>query len=165
MFASPVDLWWVTQTMPRTTKRTTRSPHLATFVDGLQSSGRYTFDRTQAGKALRISDAALESSLRRLVAKRRIARVRRGFYVVVPLEHAAAGAPPASWFIDDLMRRHLEVPYYVGLLSAAALHGASHQAPRSFRSSPRGPSGPRAPDGAGFASSPSAIWKAPRLAR
>lgn len=118
--------------MSRSKKNAAHPAHLAAFVDGLQSSGRYTFDRAKAGNALGISDAALESSLRRLAAKRRIARVRRGFYVVVPLEHAAAGAPPASWFIDDLMR-HLEVPYYVGLLSAAALHGASHQASQEFQ--------------------------------
>jgi predicted transcriptional regulator of viral defense system len=34
-------------------------------------------------------------------------------------------------FIDDFMR-HLGRPYYVGLLSAAALHGAAHQQPQSF---------------------------------
>jgi predicted transcriptional regulator of viral defense system len=119
--------------MHQASKRAARPAHLGTFVDRLQAGGRYTFDRAEAGKALGISDTALESSLRRLVAKDRIARVRRGFYVVVPLEHSAAGAPPASWFIDDLMRRHLKAPYYVGLLSAAALHGAAHQAPQQFQ--------------------------------
>ena len=48
--------------------------------------------------------------------------------MVVPPEYRAAGSPPASWFIDDLMR-HLGQPYYVGLLSAAAIHGAAHQQP------------------------------------
>jgi predicted transcriptional regulator of viral defense system len=44
----------------------------------------------------------------------------------------AAGAPPATWFIDDLMRG-LDAPYYVGVLTAAAHHGASHQAPQEFQ--------------------------------
>lgn len=57
---------------------------------------------------------------------------RREFYVVVPPEYRATGSPPASWFIDELMR-HLEQPYYVGLLSAAAIHGASHQQPMTFQ--------------------------------
>ena len=35
-------------------------------------------------------------------------------------------------WIDDLMRFH-HVPYYVGLLSAAALHGAAHQQPQEFQ--------------------------------
>lgn len=50
----------------------------------------------------------------------------------MPPEHRVLGSPPASWFIDDLMRFcHCE--YYVGLLSAAALHGASHQQPMVFQ--------------------------------
>ena len=31
------------------------------------------------------------------------------------------------------MMRHLDVPYYVGWLTAAALHGASHHAPQVFQ--------------------------------
>jgi len=50
----------------------------------------------------------------------------------VPPEYRAAGCPPADWFIDDLMA-YLGPPYYVGLLTAAALHGAAHQAPQEFQ--------------------------------
>jgi hypothetical protein len=39
---------------------------------------------------------------------------------------------PADWFIDDLMG-HLGRRYYVALLSAAARHRASHQAPQVFQ--------------------------------
>lgn len=56
----------------------------------------------------------------------------RGFYVVVPPEHRPRRVPPADWFIDPMMR-HLDRAYYVGFLNAAALHGASHQAPQTFR--------------------------------
>lgn len=57
---------------------------------------------------------------------------RRGFYLVVDPAHRQLGAqPPAAW-IDDLMRFH-GVPYYVGLLSAAAMHGASQQQPQEFQ--------------------------------
>jgi predicted transcriptional regulator of viral defense system len=52
--------------------------------------------------------------------------------VIVPAEYRAAGCPPASWFIDDLMG-FLGQPYYVGLLSAAAIHGAAHQQPMVFQ--------------------------------
>lgn len=57
---------------------------------------------------------------------------RRGFYLVVDPQYRAFGALPAVAWIDDLMRFH-EVPYYVGLLSAAALHGAAHQQPQEFQ--------------------------------
>lgn len=52
--------------------------------------------------------------------------------MLVPVEYREAGSPPASWFIDYLMR-FLEQPYYIGLLSAAAIHGAAHQQPMVFQ--------------------------------
>jgi predicted transcriptional regulator of viral defense system len=105
---------------------------LAAFVEDLQARGRYTFTRTEAASALERSDAALRAALRRLKQRGRIASPRRGFYVLIPLEYREAGSPPASWFIDDLMR-FLGQPYYVGLLSAAAVHGAAHQQPMAFQ--------------------------------
>ena len=65
------------------------------------------------------------------MAKRRPAVVRRGFFVIVPLEYRQAAAPPPTWFVDDLMEFH-GPRYYVGLLSAAALYGAAHQQPQEF---------------------------------
>lgn len=75
---------------------------------------------------------AVQTALRRLRQKGRIASPRRGFYVIVPPEYRVAGCPPASWFIDHLMAR-LERQYYVGILTAAALHGAAHQQPMVFQ--------------------------------
>jgi predicted transcriptional regulator of viral defense system len=109
-----------------------RPRNLSDFADGLQSSGRYTFRREEALSALGVSEIALQSAARRLVAKGRICAPRRGFYVIVPVEYSRSGAPPPSWFIDDLMKFHGQ-PYYVGLLSAAALHGAAHQQPQVFQ--------------------------------
>jgi len=105
---------------------------LSDFVNRLQGSGRYTFLRNEARSALGVSEIALQAAVRRLVAKRRICPPRRGFYVIVPVEYSQAGAPPPSWFIDGLMKFHGH-PYYVGLLSAAALHGAAHQQPQEFQ--------------------------------
>jgi predicted transcriptional regulator of viral defense system len=105
---------------------------LTAFVDDFQAQGRYTFTRAEAAEPMVITDLALEAALRRLKKRGRIANPRRGFYVVVPLEYREAGCPPASWFIHDLMR-FLGQPYYVGLLSAAAIHGAAHQQPMVFQ--------------------------------
>jgi predicted transcriptional regulator of viral defense system len=58
--------------------------------------------------------------------------VRKGFYTIVPLEHADAGNIPTDWFIADFMR-FLDIPYYVGALTAAAYHGAAHQQPQEFQ--------------------------------
>ncbi|MFZ4440770.1 MAG: type IV toxin-antitoxin system AbiEi family antitoxin domain-containing protein [Syntrophales bacterium] len=105
---------------------------MTNFVDALQAGGRYTFTQAEAMNAEKRSDIALEAALRRLKQKGRIASPRRGFYVIVPVEYREAGCPPASWFIHDLMR-FLDQPYYVGILSAAAIHGAAHQQPMLFQ--------------------------------
>lgn len=105
---------------------------LRAFLDALQTSGRYTFTRAEARKALGVSGPALKNALWRLARAGRVAAPRRGFYVIVPPEYRAAGCLPASWFIHDLMA-YLRRPYYVGLLTAASLHGAAHQAPQEFQ--------------------------------
>ena len=105
---------------------------LSDLVDSHQARGQYVLTREQALGALDVSDEALKKAVQRLVAKRRLAVPRRGFFVIVPVEYREAGGPPPSWFIDDLMAS-LGQPYYVGLLSAAALHGAAHQQPQEFQ--------------------------------
>lgn len=105
---------------------------LADYIDRLQGTGRYCFVTEQVESETRLGGVALDAALRRLRAAARIASPRRGFHVIVPAEYRSAGAPPPSWFIDDLMR-FLGQPYYVGLLSAAALHGAAHQQPMVFQ--------------------------------
>jgi len=56
----------------------------------------------------------------------------KGLYVVVPPEYRSWRVVPADWFIDPMMN-HLSRSYYVGFLSAAARHGAAHQAPQVFQ--------------------------------
>ena len=109
-----------------------RTASLPSFVDALQARGRYTFTRAEALGVLGVSEVALKLAARRLVAKHRLAMPRRGFFVIVPLEYSEAGAPPASWFVDDLMKFE-QAAYYLGLLSAAALHGAGHEQPQEFQ--------------------------------
>jgi predicted transcriptional regulator of viral defense system len=105
---------------------------VSAFVDQLQATGIYTFSHADARAAMPTSEIAVDNALRRLKKRGRIVAPRRGFYVTVPTEYRTAGSPPPSWFIDDLMR-FLGQPYYVGLLSAASIHGASHQQPMTFQ--------------------------------
>ena len=77
---------------------------LSAFADDLQAAGRYTFLTGEARAALGGSEVALANAARRLKGRGRIAAPRRGFHVIVPAEYRATGAPPPSWFIDDLMR-------------------------------------------------------------
>jgi hypothetical protein len=102
------------------------------WIEALPGEGRYDFSRSDAVQASDVSEAAVKMTLYRLKRSGAIVSPRRDFFVVVPPEYRSAGCPPATWFIDDLMR-HLGRRYYVSLLSAAALHGAGHQQPMAFQ--------------------------------
>src|ERR1019366_2078653 len=104
----------------------------SSYMTRLLSTGRVVFSREEARQALGVSDGALLDAAERQQRKHHLVSPRRGFYVIVPPQHLAWGAPPPSWYIDDLMR-HESRPYYVGLLKAAELHGATHQAVMEFQ--------------------------------
>lgn len=105
---------------------------LPNFVTALQSEGRLTFTRAEAIAALGITKAAFLKATARLQKRHMLFNPRHGFYVAVPPQFMNWEAPPPPWYIDALMR-HEERPYYVGLLKAAELHGATHHAVMEFQ--------------------------------
>jgi predicted transcriptional regulator of viral defense system len=105
---------------------------LSSYASGLLAAGRGAFSADEAQKEIGISRGAFLDAAERLQRRGQLIRLRRGFYVIVPPQHSTAGAPPPEWYIDALMR-HEKRPYYVGLLAAAAAHGASHQAVMEFQ--------------------------------
>ena len=110
----------------------TEQQNLGDWIDGLERTGRYSFTLDEVRQSRRMSAVALEKALQRQCAKGRLVRVRRSFYVLVPVAYSSAGCVPAEWFLSDLMT-WLQIPYYVGCLSAAALHGAAHQRPQELQ--------------------------------
>ena len=102
------------------------------WVDGRQAHGQYTFVRQDVLTGTDLSPEAVKKALQRLSRRGRVLKLKDYFYVIVPLEYLSAGGPPVSWFIHDLMAA-MGLPYYVGLLSAAAQQGASHQQPQEFQ--------------------------------
>lgn len=109
-----------------------KSTRLIEYLDTLQDKGRLTFTKAEATRTLNLSQIAFNRAAERLIAKKQLIHPSRGFFVIVPAEYRSAGAPPISWFINEFMKFH-EQPYYVGVLSAASLHGAAHQAPQEFQ--------------------------------
>jgi predicted transcriptional regulator of viral defense system len=107
-------------------------PTLTQYIHDLQAGGRITFTDEEALAALGITRNAFLKASARLQKAKLLLNPRQGFYVAVPAQYASWGAPPPAWYIDALMR-HEERPYYVGLLKAAELHGASHQAAMEFQ--------------------------------
>ena len=105
---------------------------LAGYVDRLLSEGRTVFDAVEAERALGVGHRSFLDAAERLQRAGKLLRPRQGFYVIVPPQYAAWGGPPPAWYIEALMDREDE-GYYVGLLKAAELHGATHQAVMEFQ--------------------------------
>lgn len=104
----------------------------AAYIDALQTDGRLVFTTEQAAAALERPLVAARAQLRRLRHKGEIAEPFRSFHVVVPPRYRRLGCLPADQFIADLMA-HVGGPWYVALLSAAAIYGAAHQAPMALQ--------------------------------
>ena len=109
-----------------------RRSALSSYVSGLLSAGQVVFTAEQAERALGIGHGAFLDAAERLQRREAVLNPRQGFYVVVPPQYASWGAPPPAWYIDALMG-HEDQAYYVGLLKAAELHGATHQAVMEFQ--------------------------------
>lgn len=109
-----------------------RTSSLATYVEELASSGQTCFTREEAAEALGVSHGALLDAAARLKRRGHIFAPRRGFYVITPTRYLKWGAPPPTWYVDAMMK-DAGRPYYVALLKAAELHGASHQAVMEFQ--------------------------------
>ena len=105
--------------------------YIETYLETVRAKGRYSFSMEELLNEFKISYDALAQRLYHLKGENKIAQIRQGFYVIIPPEYAALGTLPPDLFIDAMMK-YLDKEYYVGLLSAAALHGAAHQQPTTF---------------------------------
>jgi hypothetical protein len=106
-------------------------PHLSDVLNAYERSGRLNV----LGADLRValpdaSPEALRKALYRQQRAGRLAHLSRGadHWLIVPLQYADAGSPPLEIWLDPYLRKTLGAAYYVGLLSAAEIYGASPQA-------------------------------------
>ncbi len=103
------------------------SIRLSAFLEQKLKLGSITFTKTEAIESLGCSELAFMRASQRFQKKGLLLRPVSGFYVIVEIEYRDAGGPPPIHFIGKLMK-YLKLPYYVGLLTAAKYHGATHQA-------------------------------------
>lgn len=97
-------------------------------IDDAERAGRLTFTTEDIARALAgLSPKALQQALFRQKRRGRVTRVARGVgqWLIVPLMHAASGAPPLETWLHHFLSTVLKEPYYVGLLSAADAYGVS----------------------------------------
>lgn len=72
------------------------------------------------------TDVALINELSRLAKKGEIVNLRQGFYLILPPRYRTYRKVPLELYVEKLFK-YLNKPYYIGLYSAAAFYGASHQ--------------------------------------
>ena len=102
------------------------------YVNHLATQGQHCFTTHEIMHELGLSQTNAWAAIIRLEKKGLIASPHRGFHVIVPPESRRLGCLPPEQFIPDLMA-HLNIPYYIGLLSAAQYYGASHQQAQIFQ--------------------------------
>ena len=109
-----------------------RRSSLSMWVADRLAKTHLTFSREEAMREVGMNHGAFLDAAERLQKRGHLVSPRRGFYVIVPPRFLSWGAPPPSWYIDDLMRFE-RCPYYVGLFKAGEFHGATHQAVMEFQ--------------------------------
>ncbi|CAN5361728.1 type IV toxin-antitoxin system AbiEi family antitoxin [soil metagenome] len=106
--------------------------HFADYIKSIRASGHYAFTTEKALADLGITPNALRCGMYKLSKKHDIVSPAKNLYVIVPPEYQSLGCLPADELIPILLK-HWNLPYYVGLLSAAYYYGASHQKPQTFQ--------------------------------
>lgn len=106
--------------------------HIGDYLNALRAEGKYTLTLNELREKSELSDKAILQTLFRAKKSGDLYQLRRGFYLIIPPEHAIAGVLPIYLYIDDLMR-FLHRDYYISLFSAAMLYGAAHQQPMNHQ--------------------------------
>lgn len=101
--------------------------NISDWIHSREIRGKATFSIVDVKDAFAERPSkSINTELSRQVSRGRVQSVYRGFYVIVPVQYQLKGVIPPVYYVDDLMD-YVDKPYYVGLLSAAAMYGASHQ--------------------------------------
>lgn len=104
-------------------------PH---YLKKIRQQGHLFFTIDQLITDLNISKRAALSAISRIKKQGDIISPAKGLYIIVPPERQPYGSIAAQELVPILMN-YLHADYYVSLLSAAELYGASHQKPQRFQ--------------------------------
>ena len=94
--------------------------------------GKLYFEKEEAISHLNVTQEQFRHQAYRLIKKNRIQHLTRNFFMIIPEEFQNMGVLPIQWIINPLMK-HLNQNYYIGLLTAASMYGASHHQPMAHQ--------------------------------
>lgn len=96
------------------------------YIKHLLSIENYSFSLEEIINQTDSTGTSLKFELARLVEKKEIVNLRKGFYLIIPPRYSKQGYLPIQLYISKLSQC-LNRNYYLGFYSAAMFHGASHQ--------------------------------------
>lgn len=96
------------------------------------ADGKYFFSKEEVLSVLGLNQNQFRLQIFRLYQKQVVKNLGHGFFMIIPPEYYHLGSLPPHWIVDPLMN-YLHHEYYIGLLSAASLYGATQQQPMTFQ--------------------------------
>lgn len=118
--------------MERIGVRDEGTPRPSDLADWALSRGMSAMTTDEIARLIRVPRDQVRKRLHAPTKRGHWVSPATGLWIPVPPEYRLWGAPEGIEIVDPLMR-HLGIQYYVGWLSAAAIHGASHHAPQQFQ--------------------------------
>ncbi|MCA1745497.1 MAG: type IV toxin-antitoxin system AbiEi family antitoxin [Bacteroidales bacterium] len=99
---------------------------VSNYIKQLLSYEEYSFSLDELIQNIDKSETSIKRELSRLIAKKEIVNLRKGFYLIIPPRYSSSLKLPVQLYCEKLFK-YLNRNYYVALFSAAKFHGASHQ--------------------------------------
>ena len=99
---------------------------VANYIKQLLSYEEYSFSLNELIENLNKTEIAIKRELSRLISKKEIVNLRKGFYLIITPRYSSAQKLPVQLYSEKLFK-YLGRNYYIALFSAAKFHGASHQ--------------------------------------
>lgn len=96
------------------------------YTRQLLSFEEYSFSLEEVKAQSSKNSTAIRRELNRLIEKREVVNLRKGFYLIIPPRYSNSQKLPLQLYSEKLFK-YLKRRYYIGLYSAAKIHGASHQ--------------------------------------
>lgn len=96
------------------------------YTRQLLSFEEYSFSLEEVTAKSSKDTTAVRRELNRLIEKKEIVNLRKGFYLIIPPRYSNSQKLPLQLYSEKLFK-YLKRKYYIGLYSAAKIHGASHQ--------------------------------------
>ncbi len=99
---------------------------VANYIKQLLSYEEYSFSLNELIENINKTEIAIKRELSRLISKKEIVNLRKGFYLIITPRYSSAQKLPVQLYSEKLFK-YLGRNYYIALFSAAKFHGASHQ--------------------------------------